>query len=55
MSRRCFEACRAPKEFFAVPEAGHGLAYIMDTTGYVRALTASSRANDDPSYPVAEE
>ena len=55
MTQRCFDACRAPKAFFTVPEAGHGLAYIMDTAGYVRALTEFSRANDIPIYPVIEQ
>lgn len=54
MTQRCFDACRAPKAFFTVPEAGHGLAYIMDTAGYIRALTEFSRANDIPIYPAAE-
>jgi len=54
MSRRCYEACCAPKHLFTVPEAGHGIAYIMDTAGYVRALTEFSCANGIPIAPAAE-
>ncbi len=54
MTRRCYEACAAPKYLFTVPDAGHGLAYLQDTAGYVRALTAFSRSNGIPITPVAE-
>ena len=54
MSRQCYEVCRAPKYLFTVPDAGHGLAYMKDTAGYVRALTEFSRANGIPIAPAAE-
>ncbi len=54
MSRACYEACRAPKYLFTVPGAGHGLGYLKDLKGYVRALTAFSRANGIPIDPQEE-
>ena len=37
MSYRNLAACTAPKTLFTVPGAGHGLAYLMDTEGYLKA------------------
>jgi len=51
MSRACYEACTAPKYLFTVPGAGHGLGYLGDLQGYVRELTAFSRANGIPIEP----
>ena len=48
MTRRLYEACTAPKCLFTVPGAGHGLAYLMDTKGYVNALRKFSRENGIP-------
>jgi fermentation-respiration switch protein FrsA (DUF1100 family) len=36
MSRRIYEAYQGPKTILTVPEAGHGLAYLKDTEGYMR-------------------
>lgn len=38
MSQANFEACTAPKMLLKVPDAGHGLAYVVDPEGYVDAL-----------------
>lgn len=38
MSRRCCEACAAPKRFVEIEGAGHGLAYPVDPEGYVEAV-----------------
>ena len=48
MSRQCYENCADPKYLFTVPEAGHGMGYLMDTDGYRRALTKFSRENNIP-------
>jgi fermentation-respiration switch protein FrsA (DUF1100 family) len=40
MSVRNYEACTAKKVLFTVPNAGHGLSYIIDPDGYVNALHA---------------
>ena len=38
MSERMYEACPTPKKFVKVEGAGHGLAYIIDGEGYLKAL-----------------
>ena len=38
MSRVNFEQCAAPKKLVTVPEAGHGLSYLIDRAGYLSAL-----------------
>lgn len=48
MSRKCYAACRGPKYLFTVPDAGHGMGYLMDTDGYRRALTQFSLENNIP-------
>ena len=48
MSHRCYEACAGPKYLFTVPEAGHGMSYLLDTDGYRRELTRFSREHGIP-------
>ena len=38
MSRRNYEACAAPKRLVTVPNAGHGLAFVVDQEGYLQKL-----------------
>lgn len=38
MSRRNFEACRAPKRLLTIPNAGHGLSYPVAPEEYLQAL-----------------
>lgn len=38
MSRANFDACTAPKKLVTVPGAGHGLSYLIDSDGYLKAL-----------------
>ena len=38
MSRLNFEACNAEKKLVIVPNAGHGLSYMLDGEGYIEAL-----------------
>lgn len=33
-----YEACRSEKYLLTVPKAGHGLSYMLDPVGYVRAI-----------------
>ena len=40
MTLRMYEAARCDKALFTVPEAGHGLSYIVDRDGYRDALSA---------------
>ena len=38
MSIENYYACRAPRELFIVPGAGHGLSYLVNTEGYCRKV-----------------
>lgn len=38
MSIDNYNACSAPKQLFTVPGAGHGLCYMIDKDGYLKAL-----------------
>ncbi len=38
MSRRLYEACAATKKLVTVPDAGHGLSYIVDKDGYIQKV-----------------
>ena len=38
MSRENFEACTAPKHLVVVPNAGHGMAFLLDQQAYLREL-----------------
>ena len=38
MSIENYYACKAPKELFIVPEAGHGLSYLVNTYGYQQKI-----------------
>ena len=35
MSRANYEACASEKELFTVPDAGHGMSYLLDVDGYM--------------------
>ena len=39
MSQRLYDVCTAKKAFLAVPGAGHGLAFPVDQTAYLKALS----------------
>lgn len=39
MSMECFEHCASRKKMMIVPEAGHGLGYLVDKDGYISALS----------------
>lgn len=38
MSKENFDACPTAKRLVTVPEAGHGMAYLVDGKGYLQAL-----------------
>lgn len=38
MSRELYDACTAPKRLLTVAGAGHGLSYMVDGEGYLKAL-----------------
>lgn len=39
MSREIYEACAGPKFFYTIPEAGHGLSYLVDPEKYEGAVS----------------
>lgn len=43
MSRENYEACVAPKHIVTVPDAGHGLSYVVDTEKYMREVIEGSK------------
>ena len=38
MSREIYEVCTSPKKLVTVPNAGHGLVYLVDSDGYFQAV-----------------
>ncbi len=38
MSRELYAACRSPKRLVTIPNAGHGLVYVVDNDGYFKAV-----------------
>ncbi len=38
MSREIYDVCTAPKRLVTVPNAGHGLVYLVDNSGYFQAV-----------------
>ena len=38
MSKKNYDACSSKKELFSVPNAGHGLCYLIDNEGYFNAV-----------------
>lgn len=46
MSRKVYSLCPTSKILFTVPKAGHGLAYLVDTQGYFKALTEFSQKHN---------
>ena len=40
MSRELYDACAAPKKLVEIPEAGHGLSYLVDPETYINELRA---------------
>ena len=53
MSIENYYACRAPKELFVVPGAGHGLSYLVNTEGYRRKVLDFFEAWDNRLPPPA--
>jgi len=38
MSKACFDACPAPKKLCIIPNAGHGLCFMVDKEAYLQAF-----------------
>lgn len=54
MSRINYEACVSPKALVVVPGADHGLSYLVDPQGYLKALADFWTANGLPTQIVKE-
>ncbi len=52
MSREVYEVCQSPKLLLTVPDAGHGLGYIMDLEGYLKAVVEFSTEYITPTQVV---
>ena len=52
MSKRIFDACTSPKLLITVPGAGHGLVYLVDTGGYLKAVSEFITENGVPTEVV---
>jgi len=52
MSREVYEVCPAPKLLLTVPGAGHGLGYVMDLEGYLKAVVEFSTEYITPTSVV---
>ena len=48
MSQENFEACTAPKQLVLVPNAGHGLAFMLNQEAYVNILDTFSKQHNLP-------
>jgi len=38
MTRACYAACASEKYLLTVPDAGHGLSYLVDRDAYINAV-----------------
>ena len=43
MTRESYAACASPKLLLTVPDAGHGLSYMVDTASYMQSIEAFSK------------
>ena len=49
MSREMYAACRSPKRLVTIPDAGHGLVYVVDNDRYFKEVTEFFSENDVPT------
>ena len=52
MSREIYDACQSPKRLVTVPNAGHGLVYVVDNDKYFREVCEFFTANGIPTKLV---
>ncbi len=52
MSREVYNTCQSPKVLLTVPGAGHGLGYIVDLEGYLKAVADFSTKYITPTSVV---
>lgn len=49
MSKMTYDVCKSPKRMFTVPDAGHGLVYLVDNPGYLREVSEFFTENGIPT------
>ena len=53
MSRQMYDACNSPKRLITVPDAEHGLVYLVDNPGYFQAVVEFFSENGVPTELVS--
>ena len=53
MSRQMYDACNSPKRIVTVPDAEHGLVYLIDNPGYFQAVVEFFSENGVPTELVS--
>lgn len=53
MSRKMYNACKSPKKLVTVPDAEHGLVYLVDNPGYFQAVVEFFSENGIPTELVS--
>ena len=49
MSRQIYDVCSSPKRLVTVPDAEHGLVYLIDNPGYFQAVVEFFSENNVPT------
>ena len=49
MSQKMYDVCNSPKRIVTVPNAGHGLVYLVDNPGYFQAVVEFFSKNGVPT------
>ena len=49
MSQKMYNVCRSPKKLVTVPNAEHGLVYLVDNPGYFQAVVEFFSQNGVPT------
>ena len=52
MSREMYEACTSPKRLVTIPEAGHGMVYVVDNERYFQEVVEFFSENGVPTTLV---
>ena len=53
MSQKMYNACRSPKKLVTVPNAEHGLVYLVDNPGYFQAVVEFFSKNGIPTSLIS--
>ena len=53
MSKQIYDACSSSKRLVTVPNAEHGLVYLVDNPGYFQAVVEFFSENDVPTSLIS--